>query len=159
MKTIGILSDTHGNYTAIDRAMSVLAECDYVFHLGDCFTDMRPYASALAGKLVCVKGNCDAARANAVEIVEVEGKRLMLTHGDRFGVKTTLQPLADYAAKEGADAVFYGHTHVAGIDERGGVTLVNPGALSFMTREKSIAYAVVASGKVVVKINGSLFWG
>ena len=39
MKTVAVLSDTHGNRKAIDRLSQILSECDYIIHLGDTSED------------------------------------------------------------------------------------------------------------------------
>ena len=35
MKTVTVLSDTHGNRRAMEKLDTVLAESDYIIHLGD----------------------------------------------------------------------------------------------------------------------------
>ncbi len=39
MKTVTVLSDTHGNRRALDRLDTVLRESDYIIHLGDTSAD------------------------------------------------------------------------------------------------------------------------
>lgn len=153
MKTIAVLSDTHGNLSALEGVLPILSSCDMVFHLGDCFTDMRAFKGELGDKLVCVKGNCDIHPESKYKIVEVEGKRLLLTHGDCYGVKAGLTRLCYFAKEQGVDAVFFGHTHVACDEEADGVRFINPGALSLMTVEKSFAYVVIKDGKILCNHN------
>ena len=50
MKTIVVLSDTHGNRADISKISNIILESDYVFHLGDCYGDFVDYAYALKGK-------------------------------------------------------------------------------------------------------------
>ncbi|MBQ7164250.1 MAG: metallophosphoesterase [Clostridia bacterium] len=156
MKTIAVLSDTHGNYDAIEKIMPVLESCDFVAHLGDRFTDMQPYKKALGDKLVCVKGNCDFTAGDVYRILEVEGKRLLFTHGDAFGVKYSLTRLALFAEEQRADAVFFGHTHAAFEETRGGVLFVNPGALARTSFEKTFAFVTVTESKIVSCHNRTL---
>ena len=148
MKTIAVLSDTHGNYGAIEKILPILESCDLVFHLGDRFTDMRPFEKTLSGKLHCVKGNCDFTAGDIYKIIEIEGKRLLLTHGDAFGVKYSLTRLALFAEEQRADAVFFGHTHAAFEEEREGVLFVNPGSLDRMNFEKTFAFVTVTESKI-----------
>ncbi len=155
MTTIGVLFDTHGNYGAIEKVMPILETCDLVFHLGDRFTDMQNYSSLLKDKLICVKGNCDFESEEGVRFVEVEGKKLMLTHGHLFGVKYSMTKLSLYAKENGADAVFFGHTHSAFCEEADGILYVNPGAFARTKAEKSFAYVNVVGGKILCKINRS----
>lgn len=94
MKTAVILSDTHGNLRAIEKILPIIKDVDYVFHLGDCFTDFTPFLRDIRGEFVCVKGNCDYASAEKTVIVNVEGRKIMLTHGDTFGVKQSTLKLS-----------------------------------------------------------------
>ena len=41
MKTFVIISDTHRNTKPLDKIATVLAECDYIIHLGDMAGDAR----------------------------------------------------------------------------------------------------------------------
>ena len=47
MKKIVILSDTHGNLSAIYSVYDILLESDMVFHLGDHYDDMNELESVL----------------------------------------------------------------------------------------------------------------
>jgi len=157
MKSIAVLSDTHGNLSAIEAVFSILQSCDMVFHLGDCFTDMRGFKSALGDKLVCVKGNCDLYPESKYKIIELEGKRLLITHGDAFGVKSGLTRLSFFAKEQGVDAVFFGHTHMACCIEEDGVLYVNPGALARTGVDKSFAYVNIVNGKILCNHNRNVF--
>ena len=72
--------------------------------------------------------------------------RVFLTHGHLFGVKSGLDTLAAAAKDMGAQLALFGHTHQALLEERNGVTLLNPGAAGRFGRS---SYAVVelANGK------------
>lgn len=149
MKTLFILSDTHGNAEGIKKLLPIMEENDYVIHLGDYITDARYFTEKVYEKLYAVKGNCDGGGEDLV--VEIEDKKILLTHGDRYGVKQGNLKLL-YKAKElGADAVFYGHTHSALVEEVDGITIVNPGTLSKYS-DKTYCYAVVSNGKIIAKI-------
>ena len=124
-------------------------EADYVFHLGDCQNDIELFAKELKSKLVCVKGNCDGGGEERV--IFIDGVKVLLTHGDRYSVKTTPYKLLLRAREMGAKVAFYGHTHLAKIEEDDEVMLVNPGAFSGYG-EKSYCYAVFYNGMVTVKI-------
>ena len=41
MKKLIIISDTHGNYRAVESLLPRIAENDYIVHLGDGAVDMR----------------------------------------------------------------------------------------------------------------------
>ena len=91
MKTIVALSDTHGNTQAIGDLIGLFSECDYIVHLGDGARDIKNYYAHFANKIYQVDGNCDAGGFGLKTIVlEVEKVKILLTHGDNFGVKFSL---------------------------------------------------------------------
>ncbi len=156
MKKIVILSDTHGNLSAIYSVYDILLESDMVFHLGDHYDDMNELESVLGDKLYRVYGNCDFGR-NPKEIsVEVEGVKIFATHGDLYGVKRTATKLIERAKELGANAVFYGHTHCAEIKEIDGITLINPGSAERYSTNKSFCYCVISNGKITAVINKNI---
>ena len=149
MKTFFIMSDTHGNTAVMKKLLPIMEESDFVIHLGDYATDKRCLSEKVYEKLYAVKGNCDGGGDDL--IIEAEGKKILLTHGDRYGVKKGLTELFFKAKEINADAVFYGHTHISDVTETGGVLLINPGTLSAYG-EKTYCYAVIADGKITAKI-------
>jgi len=155
MKTLAVLSDTHGNLSAIERVLPILESVDYVVHLGDCNADMKGFNS-IKDKLITVKGNCDFSIGEKTKIVDIEGKRLLFTHGDMFGVKSSLNRICYFAEENKVDAVFYGHTHEAFCESVNGILFVNPGAMARMQVQKSFAYVTVCDGKILCNINRSI---
>lgn len=101
-----ILSDTHGNLSAIYSVYDILLESDMVFHLGDHYDDMNEFEGVLGDKLYRVYGNCDFGRDPKEISVEVEGVKIFATHGDLYGVKRTATRLIERAKELGANAVF-----------------------------------------------------
>ena len=128
MKRILVISDSHGNVKALDKLKCEMQKADYIFHLGDHWYDMKPYLSEFDKKIYTVFGNCDGGGED-YEIV-IEGVKILLTHGDRYHVKSSLFRLYLKALEIGAKLVFFGHTHTAVNTMENGVYLVNPGALS-----------------------------
>ena len=155
MRTLAVLSDTHGNLSAIEKILPILESVDFVVHLGDCNSDMKGFTS-IKDKLITVKGNCDLCIGEKVKMVEVEGKRLLFTHGDLFGVKSSLNRISYYAEENKVDAVFYGHTHEAFCESVNGILYVNPGAMARMQVQKSFAYVTVLEDKILCNINRSV---
>ena len=77
-----------------------------------------------------VAGNCDFYAHHPREArVTVEGKRLLLLHGDRYRVKLGYDMLSYYAAENAVDAALFGHTHQPFAGYVGRALLINPGAL------------------------------
>ena len=148
MKTAVIISDTHGNISAMEKILPIMKESDYVIHLGDFQRDIQLFERELRSKILSVKGNCDGGGEEI--FTEIEGVKIVAVHGDRYGVKSTPMKIYLRAKELGANVVFYGHTHVPLIEEIDGIQLVNPGAFTGFT-EKSYCYAVFHGGKVTVK--------
>ncbi len=130
MKTILILSDTHGMKPSVASAVRRFPEADMIFHLGDYSSD-ADYIRRLTDKPVYnVRGNCDLRASAEQELVlSVEGVKILLVHGHQQGVKSSLLRLALYAREKEADVALFGHTHIAAEQFHDGVTLYNPGSL------------------------------
>ena len=148
MKTAIVISDTHGRRANLRLIEGILPETDYLFFLGDGFSDIRELALKYPQKVVAVLGNCDGGHGD--KILEVEGVKIMLTHGHDYGVKRGLLNLNLKAREIGAKVVFYGHTHTSNVTTEAGVTMINPGALSSYI--PSYVYVVFSDGKFYEKI-------
>lgn len=128
---IVVVSDSHGDISAIQRVMEKERDADYFFHAGDYLRDMR-----LAGggnvSFFAVRGNCDGfdMAEEMEECFTLEGICFLLTHGHWYGVKSELNRLAGHAAKLGASVCVFGHTHRPLIENVCGVLMVNGGSVS-----------------------------
>ncbi len=151
MKTLVILSDTHGKRSAIDRIGHLFGENDYVIHLGDGAADMRKTREQYPDKTIVLRGNCDIGLGEDERVLEVEGVKILCCHGHKYGVKSSLTRLWLRAQELGCTVALYGHSHVAAIDEQDGVLCVNPGALGAYL-EPSYCYLVVSGKKAVATI-------
>lgn len=151
---IVVVSDTHGNVKALEQLRGIFFESDYIIHLGDGAKDMKEFYSEFGNKIYQVDGNCDVFCTGLKEFVLDVGKiKILLTHGDCFGVKSGLDNLISHAKALGCKIALYGHTHNAEILERDGVLTLNPGSLSYFTAQKSIGYIVINGEKAVASIN------
>ena len=107
---------------------------DHIIHLGDCCTDTR-YIEPIIGitPLISVMGNCDSyyARHEYAEekVLELYGKRFLICHGHKYGVKNSLELLTQKARAEKCDIALFGHTHCALLEKRENVYLFNPGTI------------------------------
>jgi len=128
---LAILSDSHGNVEDLRSAVA-FARPDAAVFLGDCCPD-----AVLLGRsypdlpIHMVRGNCDpGVDAPDQLLLELEGHRLLLCHGHRYGVKLGFEGLCRAAREAGADIALFGHTHRAWKERRDGVLLLNPGSIS-----------------------------
>ncbi len=152
MKTITVLSDTHGNRRAIDKLSVVLAESDYIIHLGDTSADGAYIRGIYGDKTRVLNGNCDPVKLGEDEIIlQVEGVKIFAAHGHMCSVKTTLSRLEDRAKQSGCAVALYGHTHCAEVSQRDAITLINPGTMSRFARN-SYCYLVINGDKITHKI-------
>lgn len=156
MKKLIIISDTHGSRKGIEKLKPLIAENDYVIHLGDGAGDMREITELYPDKVYLCAGNCDFFSPLPDEgTLDVEYVKILYCHGHRYGVKRDLDQLAREAKKRGCDIALYGHTHNALITEIDGVTLINPGTLRHAAGEGgSYCYLVINKDKITPVIVG-----
>ncbi len=151
MKKIVILSDTHGNKKAIMNIAEIMAESDFVIHLGDHYGDMDVFEPMLGSKLYRVHGNCDFGALKEI-VLEIEGRKLFITHGDLYGVRYGTEKIVEKAKSEGCDTVLYGHTHQFEQKEESGITVINPGCMTSTAAEMTFCYAVINGDKITAVI-------
>jgi putative phosphoesterase len=156
MKTLIIVSDTHGSIKGLDKIFPLIAENNYLIHLGDGCNDVRRARMEYPEKVYQCAGNCDFfCPLPTEEILEVEGVRILYCHGHTYGVKTGLETLAKVAKRKGCDVALYGHTHNALISEMDGVMLINPGSFRLPTDEGgSYCYLVIHDKKITPVLVG-----
>ena len=141
MTKLGVIADSHRSRTNIRRALEKMGDCQLILHLGDHDSDMDAFGLP-ENRLLSVPGNCDPLSfAPGLRIFERDGVRVLMTHGDAYGVKFSLIRLALKAKEAGAHLALYGHSHVQRADDDGEVLCLNPGAL------KNGAYAIVTLNK------------
>lgn len=135
-----VISDTHGNSSLTFTAHTLSEPVDAIVHLGDGSVDADLLREALDIPVINVAGNCDPGSSAPRELLwECEGKRILLTHGDAYQVKSGLTRLRQRAEEIGADAVLFGHTHLALLENHSGLLLLNPGTLSNAGNNRSYA--------------------
>ena len=156
MKKLIIISDSHGNVKGVDDLLPLVAENDYLIHLGDGVTDIRELRDAYPNKVYFCAGNCDVYSQYPTEgVLEVGGVRIFYCHGHQYGVKQDLLTLALATKSRGCDVALYGHTHEANIKQYDGVTLINPGTLRYgVGKGGSYCYLVIHQGKITPVIVG-----
>ncbi len=126
---LAVFSDSHGNYKAIERKLDEINACDYFVFLGDGNRDVERLSDKITAQIVRVAGNCDLMPGLPSEIVLTVGNAgFLIVHGHTYGAKNGLSRLSLRARELNCGYVLYGHTHRAGVEEMGGITLINPGA-------------------------------
>lgn len=148
---IGVISDTHKHIHYIDKAMEKLRNVDMIIHLGDNISDVKEMEKKYKGKIISVNGNCDFNFEGKDEIImEIENKKVLITHGHHYGVKESLLRLRYRAEEIGADLVLYGHTHISKIDFENGIFFVNPGSPALPKNGvNAVARIDISTGKII----------
>ena len=150
-----VLSDSHGDKSALKLIASRFSAVDYFFHLGDYVGDAHALSAQVPqSKVVCVKGNCDISAAEPeFEELVLQGNRVILTHGHALHAKYSYDRLLYYAAERDAAAILFGHTHLAHTEYVNGIWLVNPGSASRKGNNlPSVALLVITPSGVVPKV-------
>ncbi len=147
-----VISDTHGNVNRAFSAHTLSEPVDAIIHLGDGCAEADLLREALDVPVINVAGNCDpGSDAPRERVWECEGKRILLTHGDAYKVKSGLARLRQRAEEVGADAVLFGHTHQGVLENHDGLLLVNPGALSNAGHHRSYAVLIVTTEGIIAR--------
>ena len=112
-----VFSDSHGRGSNMLEALSrQIKKPDTIIFLGDGLHDVS-YCEFGDIPLFAVCGNCDTFNfygngyAEDEIVMSLGGKKIMMTHGDLYGVKSGLCRLAKAADDKGVDIVLFGHTH------------------------------------------------
>ena len=143
---IGIMSDSHDNLPAIERAVEFFNKngAELLLHAGDY---VAPFVGRALGKFKGgfrgVFGNNDGERNMLRKVLgvegdflelEIEGLKIAMLHGTDERIVNALLRSSLY------DVVVVGHTHKYEIVEVGGTILVNPGeTCGYLTSIESVA--------------------
>ena len=129
---IAVISDSHNDIKAIEAVKLCIQKSDVVIFLGDGENDISKITEGFKGKVYSVKGNCDISNKSPEEaIIEISGVKIFICHGHRYNVKYNYNNIYYKGREVEADIVLFGHTHIAMIEECDGITLMNPGSVSY----------------------------
>ncbi|EYE87831.1 ser/threonine protein phosphatase [Fervidicella metallireducens AeB] len=152
---IAVVSDSHGNLLMLEKALSMCGAVDMIIHLGDYYKDILKVSSNYKGQIEYVLGNNDYGNDVGYEkIITVNGKRIFMTHGHRYGVYNGLDSLYFKALELKADVILYGHSHIQRKDETPNMIFLNPGSVS-LPRDHAPGCAVIEisdKGNIEVKL-------
>lgn len=131
MKII-VMSDSHRSFFSLEKIFTGYY-ADLYIHLGDGETELDRIAAQYPDKqIVHVKGNCDLGSFSDSEafLMPAENCKIYATHGHRYDVKYSLEPLKAKARSMGANIALYGHTHERFCAYEDGLYIMNPGSTS-----------------------------
>lgn len=142
-----VFSDSHGCVSnMLEAYRRQIKKPDAIIFLGD---GLRDLSCCDFGEIptFAVTGNNDMLNffgkgyAEDEIVMTLGGKKIMMTHRDRYAVKLGMARLVAEADKKGADIVLFGHTHEAfekylpagkceyGVDLKKPLYIFNPGSV------------------------------
>lgn len=150
---IAILGDSHNHLEVLDRLHEEkrLKGVELILHTGDMCND-GSYLEEITGiKVIGVKGNSDPVYSDCEMemILELEGYKILLTHGHRYGVKGSNDRLFYRGKEVGADIVVFGHSHIPLTIEEEHMLLLNPGSIGFPRGLSKKSYGIVTLGNQI----------
>ena len=123
-----VFADSHYNLEYLDKMIKEYNP-ERVYGLGDYGVselelDLR--------RVIGVRGNdpFDPDSYGYDYLDEIDGFRILFTHGHKYSVKYDRFRLKMRVLEKNIDICFYGHTHVASIEEDSGKYFINPGSIS-----------------------------
>lgn len=146
---IGVISDTHGNVRAFERALEFFDGADLIVHAGDVLYhpprlgptegyDVSALADVLNGldiPVAIAQGNCDAQVYEELlhmpvqapyAYVNCNGVGIVANHGHLL----SRSQMIDLGKRYKAAYFVSGHTHIPVLERVDGVVLMNPGSPS-----------------------------
>lgn len=153
MRTIGVISDTHGLLR--DEALAALAGSALILHAGDVGPPEILERLAEIAPVRAVRGNTDGGAFGAtLPIRDVVG--LGPPPAPDVPLACIVHDIEDLdldPAAAGVQVVVYGHSHRPSAEVRGGVLYFNPGAAGHRRFQLPVTL-----GQLVVEAEGTITW-
>lgn len=123
-----ITSDVHGNLDLLKEVIHLHNNILFHINAGDMALPLKTYESY---HIIAVKGNNDfGIDLPYMRLLDIEDKKILLTHGHHEHVKYGLERLSIKAKFHQVDICIFGHTHIPFSKMIDGILYINPGALS-----------------------------
>ena len=127
-----IVSDTHGQNRNLELVLKKSGPLDLFIHLGDMEGSEDYIRTICPCPAYMVAGNNDFFSDLEKEMeVEIGRYRVLLTHGHYYYASMGTGELWKEAKARGLDVVMYGHIHRPVLEKKDGITILNPGSLSY----------------------------
>lgn len=142
---IVVMSDSHGKEENIDKVIAQHQDADMLIHLGDICGDEDYLEAVCPYPVIMVAGNCDSYMCGlpGERIIDIAGRKCLLTHGHSYNVGGDRIRLAQRARDTGASVAMYGHTHVPEIETYEDVLVLNPGSVTYPRQKDFISTCMV----------------
>lgn len=162
---LGFISDTHGGYENVVKALELLRGSEQICHLGDVLYhgprnnlpetyNPKKLADFLNGRtdIVYVRGNCDADVDETVTGQDLSNKSRIITFDNyRFylvhGYEETEAERIQKAKELDCHVVVSGHTHVKVLEKKDGIIVLNPGSTT-IPKDGTSSIALYENGRI-----------
>ena len=126
-----LVSDSHGDYQALDRLAAKYPNMDLYLHAGDSEQDefsIKPFIS--------VRGNCD-------HYYDFPNYLVIPSPFGNIYVQHTPYVSKSVINEHNVKIVIHGHTHVRRNETKNGILFINPGAISYARDKFNGSYAII----------------
>ena len=131
-----IVSDTHRYNVNFIKIVEKAGPFDMVVHCGDVEGSEFVICEAAGCPVEMVQGNNDFFSNLPKEKEFMIGQyKVWLTHGHNYYISMNNETIKQEARAREVDIVMCGHTHKPVVDIENGLTLVNPGSISYPRQE------------------------
>lgn len=141
---IVVFSDSHGNIRHCAEAIERIKDVDMIIHLGDILKDVEALELLYPNITIeYVAGNNEFRNtAPYNRVLEIEGKKIFITHGHLYRVKYEYDTIVQKGKSLKADVILFGHTHEGYEAYKDGMFILNPGSISLPKWGKA-SYGVI----------------
>lgn len=142
---IVVFADSHKDVETMIRIVEK-EKPQLVIHLGDHIKDAMCLQESFPELMVeMVPGNTDSLTVVPYEKVILQsGKRIYMTHGDRYNVQLGLSRIFYKGESVHADVILFGHTHIPYLENKQGIQMMNPGRVGCVSNSFSQAsYGII----------------
>ncbi len=163
-----IFSDSHGNISVMKKVIASSPDADCVIFAGDGVSDAEGLQNEFPEKMFfSVRGNNDyrlspyGYEREGELLFVLEGKKIFLTHGHSFGVKSSLNSLFLKAQRDEIDLVIFGHTHIPYEEynkEKSPFYFFNPGSIGCYS-ENGYSFGVLNINNGNILLSHGIFKG
>lgn len=136
-----LVSDSHGDYEALDQLANKYPNMDLYLHAGDSEQDefsIKPFIS--------VRGNCD-------HYYDFPNFLVIPTPAGNIYIQHTPFVSKSVISEHNAKIVIHGHTHTRRKEMVNGILFINSGAISFARDKYDGSYAIIEIENQRVEVN------
>ncbi len=137
-----VFSDAHGDINGMMTAIEDQPAAHTILFLGDGIGAIEHLTRQYPDRrFYGVRGNCDLASIEqTTRLLELGGKRILMTHGHEYNVKFGTQGFIQSAKRNQCHIGVYGHTHIPEVRYEDGLFVMNPGSIA---RRNSHTYGFI----------------